>query len=215
VALGPKLFDGYLQGFSTPAGVLRCLRWCTRIAIVTLILGTTAALLFLDTAWHVVHYEIGEQARGWLLMFVLLCVFCIFALLNSMQGTLYGINTDSTTPETKTSAAALTVSMQNIIGFALGPLLPSLVAELVGHTIGDAWPEEGVSVIHSAQFSTGMATSLFALWPLLLCLYLAAEDAEARQLKNDSASISMDPASGSSMVDFKRQVWSDLAFDPL
>lgn len=208
VAFGPKLFDGYLQGFSTPSGVKRCLKWCASLSIVAAVLGTVAAFLFLDTAWHVVQDENGEQARGWLLTSVLLCVFLVFALLNSMQGTLYGINTDSTTPETKASAAALTVSMQNIIGFALGPLLPSITAEMVGHSIVEVRPEEEVPVVRSAQFSAGIAVSLFALWPLVLSVHLAIRSAKVRELQSE-----ITPQSLSRPVE--RQRWSDLAFDPL
>jgi len=209
VAFGPKLFDGYLQGFSTSSGIARCLRWCTRLTLAALVLGAIAALLFLDTAWHVVHYEMGEQARGGLLALLLLCVFFIFAFLNAMQGTLYGINTDSTTPETKTSAAALTVSMQNIIGFALGPLLPSVVAEMVGNAIEGAWPAEDMGVVHSAEFSTGMAVSLFALVPMCFAVHFAARDAEARTLPEP---LTLEPGA---VMDLKRHAWSDLEFDPL
>jgi len=211
VAFGPKLFDGYLQGFSTSSGIARCLRWCTRLTIAAFVLGIIAALLFLDTAWHVVHYEMGEQARGGLLGLLLACVFFIFAFLNAMQGTLYGINTDSTTPETKTSAAALTVSMQNIIGFALGPLLPSCVAEVVGNSIKGAWPEEDISVVHSAQFSTGMAVSLFALVPMCFAVHFAARESEARTLPEQ---LSLEPGAVVD-IDLKRNAWSDLEFDPL
>lgn len=174
VSLGPKLFDEYLQGFADAVGRARCLRWCTRLTIAAVILGTLAALLFLQTAWHLVYYEVARQARGWLLALVLSGVFCVFALVNAMQGTLYGINTDSTTPETRTSAAALTVTMQNVIGFAMGPLLPSVTAEMVGNCISGAWPETELRVVHSAQFSTGMAASLLALWPLLLSVHFAS-----------------------------------------
>mmetsp|Transcript_98113 Transcript_98113/g.282020 ORF Transcript_98113/g.282020 Transcript_98113/m.282020 type:complete len:660 (+) Transcript_98113:182-2161(+) len=177
VALGPKLFDEYLGGFSDLAGVYRCLKWCITLIAAAVVFGTISALLFLDTAWHMVHYEVARQARGCILGCVLAGIFCVFALVNSMQGTLYGINTDSTTPETKTSAAALTVSLQNVVGFALGPLLPSVVAEYVGDGIQSWTPEAGPDVARSAQFACGMAVSLLALWPLLLSLHLGASGA--------------------------------------
>merc|ERR1719293_411341 len=120
-------------------------------------MGTLAALVFLGTAYILVYFVFARLGWGWMLALVLTGVFGVFAFLNSMQGTLYGINTDSATPETKTSAAGLTVSMQNVVGFALGPLLPSVTAELVGTAIRGAWPETERPVIHSAQFSTGMA----------------------------------------------------------
>jgi len=189
VTCGPKLFDDYLQGFADRKGRITCLRWGTNLMLVAVVLGSGVALLCLDTAWHIVHYEVARQARGCVLAFVLIGVFLVFALVNSMQGTLYGINTDSVTPETKTTAAGLTVSMQNIIGFALGPLLPGIVAEMTGHLIRDAW-EEDPDVVHGAQFSTGMAVSLLALWPLLLSLRLAAVEAGDGQQAKDCAAAS-------------------------
>lgn len=209
VALGPKLFDEYLQGFATPETRIRCLRWCTLVTAAAVLMGTMAALLFLNTAWHLVHYEVAQQNRGWLLGLVFFGIFFVFALLNSMQGTLYGINTESTTPETKTAAAALTVSMQNVVGFSMGPLVPSLTAEMVGHLISGAWPEVEQRVVYSAQFSTGMAVSLVALWPLVLSLHLAAQDASGKF----QAELAPEPV-------FERrpifsQEYSDLVLEPL
>jgi len=188
VALGPKLFDEYLQGFADKQGKMTCLRWCTKLMVAAVAFGSIVAVLCLDTTWHILHYEVAHQVRGWLLALILVGVFCVFSLLNSTMGTLYGINTDSITPETKTFAAGLTLCMQNVIGFACGPLLPSLTAEFVGHCIRDAW-EESDGVVHSAQFSVGMAVSLLASWPLLLTVRLAAVAAGVGQQGTSSASI--------------------------
>merc|ERR1712113_892828 len=158
---------------------MKCLKWCTHLTLGSVVLATLCALLFLETAWHLYYYDVVKLARGWILAAVLTGIFFLFSLVNSMQGTLYGINTDSTTAETKTSAAGLTVSMQNIIGFAFGPLLPSLAADLAASLMHEAEPGEGNRVVHSAAFSTGMAVALFASYPLLIAVHLAAVESRS------------------------------------
>jgi len=98
-----------------------------------------------------------------------------------MQGTLYGINTDSTTPATKTAAAGLTVSMQNIIGYALGPLLPGVPAEITGQAIRGRWPEEPIQAMRAAQFSVGMALGIAVVWPLALVVLLAKRSVPSKK----------------------------------
>merc|ERR1712087_318638 len=148
-------------------------------------------------AWHIVYYDVARIARGYLLVGVLIGVFFLFATVNSIQGTLYGINTDSSTPETKTSAAGLTVSMQNIIGFAFGPLLPSLAADLAASLMHEAEPGEGSRVVHSAAFSTGMAVALFAAYPLLIAVHLAAVESRSGNLDHLQLSDRCDLSQGS------------------
>jgi len=218
VALGPKLFDEYLGGFQSRTGIHQCLKWCITLSVAAVVLGTISAALFLDTAWHLVHYEEEHQARGFLMMCVLLGIFCVFALVNAMQGTLYGINTDSTTPDTKTSAAALTVSMQNVIGFALGPLLPSVVAEMVGDSISAWTPKTDTDVVHSAEFAAGMAVSLLFLWPLLYVLKHAASASSVPELPTEPSlpgHSSSQTLLGSDSFHFIRSDGPALSFDPL
>lgn len=194
VALGPKVFDGYLGGFASADGRVLCLKWCTFATFGSVAMSMMCAFLFLDMGWRMVHYEVAYQSRGLFLAVVLSGIFLLFSLVNCMQGVLYGINTDSTTSETKSSAAGLTVSMQNIIGFAFGPLIPSMVADLVERLISDAYPEEDKLVVHSASFTTGMAVALVVTWLLLLSVYLAATDSARRSDGSDQRSdYSMSP----------------------
>jgi len=140
--------------------------------------STVCASLFIDAAYSIVHYDLPKLACGWLLAGVLLAVCLVFALISSLQGTLYGINTDAATPETKTSAAGLTVSMQNIIGFAFGPLVPSILADVAGGLIATLCPWLEENSVRGVQFAIGMACALLAAWPLLYFVELATRAAK-------------------------------------
>eukprot|EP00448_Togula_jolla_P021906 CAMPEP_0170574048 /NCGR_PEP_ID=MMETSP0224-20130122/3090_1 /TAXON_ID=285029 /ORGANISM="Togula jolla, Strain CCCM 725" /LENGTH=577 /DNA_ID=CAMNT_0010896675 /DNA_START=37 /DNA_END=1769 /DNA_ORIENTATION=+ len=180
VVIGPKVYDEYLQGFSTPAGRYLCLMWCSYTCLATAVLGTGSALLLVDIATHAFSDEEPTRSQtdaGLIMAAFLGGVFLVFALVNTMQGTLYGINTDSVTEETKTAAAGLTVSMQNIIGYAFGPLLPDLIADFAGRAFEAARSNEAEFVLHRAQFSIGMASALLAVWPLFLAARGAARAA--------------------------------------
>lgn len=215
VSLGPRLFDRI--GFDSAAGVHSCLVWCTRLTMCAVVMGSINAALFLDTAYHMVHKEVTHQAPGFILGVVMAATFIIFSLVNSMQGTLYGINTASASDDFKTSAAGLTVAMQNIIGFAMGPLVPSIVAQMVGDGI-QAWtPETEMSVVRPAQFSTGMAISLLVLFLLLFSLRKGADAAvEAVERERPSSPLrrhGLSPISTAKMVFFDNS--EPLEFLPL
>jgi len=156
VALGPRVFDEYLQGFSSTPGKVKCLKWCVYATLGSAILSTLCTLLLLSSAWRMFYYEV-VLPRGGVLAGMFFGVFLLFALLNSMQGMLYGINTDSATLETKTTAAGLTVSMQNVLGFAFGPLLPSIAAEFIQDLITRLYPMEEDRGSHGAALASGMA----------------------------------------------------------
>jgi len=181
VALGPKVFDEYLQGFATASGRAKCLRACCYATLGSALLSTMCTILLLTSAWRMFYYE-AVLPRGGVLAGMLGGVFLLFALLNSMQGTLYGINTDSATPETKTAAAGLTVSMQNIVGFAFGPLLPSMAAECVQDLITRLYPTEDERGYHGASFASGMALALCVTWLLLFCVHRAAAAARCSKV---------------------------------
>jgi len=121
---------------------------------------------FIDAAYSIVQNELPNLAGGWLLAAVLFAVSSVFAFVSSVQGTLYGINTDAATPETKTVAAGLTQSMQNMFGFGFGPLIPSIVADVAGQLIKTITPWLEEESVRGAQFAIGMAFALLQLGPL-------------------------------------------------
>jgi len=174
----PKLFDGYLGGFETNEGRVRCLRWCTGAACACVVFSTACTSLFMYAAYSMIQYNLPHLESDWLLAFVLLTISLVFALISSLQGTFYGINTDSTTPETATVAAGLTVSMQNIMGFAFGPLIPSIIADVAGGVIKSRFPLLQEESVRGGQFSIGMAFALLAAWPLLCSVALATRAAK-------------------------------------
>merc|ERR1719373_1048926 len=95
------------------------------------------------------------------------------------MGALYGINTDSVSEDARTFAAGLTVSFQNVFGYAFGPLFPSGVAELVGDTVQDIWPDWPwhQRAVDGAKYAAGMGSALAATWVLFVFARLAAVSA--------------------------------------
>lgn len=175
VSFGPKLFDGYLKGFADPQGKAKCLRWCVYLSGFSALLGAMCAGIFVNISWHALHHPSPTGASKELLGAALFAIFAIFGLINAMQGTLYGINTASVKPDLQTTAAGLTVSMQNIVGFAFGPLLPSITAEVAGSMFTQAWPDAHPGSLRSAQFSVGMVVALAGSWFLLFSARRAAQ----------------------------------------
>jgi len=74
----------------------------------------------------------------------------------------------------KTVAAGLTQSMQNLIGYAFGPLVPCIVADVAGRLIEGMSPWLEKERVHGGQFAIGMAFALLASWPLLCFMNLAS-----------------------------------------
>lgn len=178
VTLGPKLFDGHLRGFARPEGKVACMTWCARLNAIASFLSTICAGLFAGVAWHALHHEAAKRASFHMMALVLISIFFIFALVNAVQGTLYGINTDSVQMSLQTTAVGMTVSLQNIVGFAFGPLVPSMTADFAGSMYSAAWPGlESAQAMRSAQFSTGMAVALMSSWLLFISAHRGEKSA--------------------------------------
>jgi len=167
VALGPKVFDGKLGGFKSSAGQQLCLLWCKRAMCIAAVCSTVCAFFLGEAAIMMVRYN-RPFFVDWHLVTLLLCVFAVFALINGIQGTLYGINTMSAGPEMQAYAAGLTVAFQNVFGYASGPLLPGLFAHFIGSTVKYLWPmfEWNRHAVAGAQYASGMGLALIATWTL-------------------------------------------------
>merc|ERR1711862_568228 len=94
----------------------------------------------------------------WQLAVLLAGIFVIFLFSNANRGVMHGINIEAVSEGERAFAAGLTVSFQNIFGFACGPLLPSVVVQLVGCTVQAAWPDVlwNQQALDGAKFAAGM-----------------------------------------------------------
>lgn len=167
VTVGPQIFDGHLGGFAFPKGKELCLLWCKRLTFVGAVCGTACAALLIFKAGHLVYWN-KESVVYWQLAMLVLCIFAIFFIVNAMTGVLYGINSDACSEEVRTFAVGLTVSFQNVFGYACGPLLPSGVAQLVGSCVQRVWPHWPWHrhAVDGAKFAAGMGSALAATWVL-------------------------------------------------
>eukprot|EP00928_Gymnodinium_smaydae_P094342 TRINITY_DN7907_c0_g1_i2.p1 TRINITY_DN7907_c0_g1~~TRINITY_DN7907_c0_g1_i2.p1 ORF type:complete len:562 (-),score=108.96 TRINITY_DN7907_c0_g1_i2:167-1852(-) len=188
VILGPKFFDGRLGGFQDPTGKALCLLWCKRFMLIAAISGTLCAGVLLCKAYCLVHYNIVTVVYPELFA-LMLGTFIIFVFINAITGTLYGVNTDAVNVELRTFAAGLTVSFQNVFGFACGPLIPSAFASIVSVSVGRIWPEFdwNPAAVDGAQFAAGMGLALLATWTLVLFTRQAAVRARLMAIRRNSS----------------------------
>jgi len=187
VVVGPQIFDRHLGGFALPQTKANCLLWCKRVTFCAACLATICTLLLVVKAVHLV-YTNETSVVYWQLAVMVLCIFGIFFFINAITGALYGINTDAVCEEARTFAAGLTVSFQNVFGYAFGPLLPSFVSQVVGSSVTDVWPDWhwDRKAVDGAKFAAGMSFALISTWLLFLFARQAAVSARL-------ATISMRP----------------------
>jgi len=185
VSLGPDIFDRHLGGFQSASGKAVCLLWCKRMMFVAASCSTVCTLLLAEKACHLVATN-TQSTVYWQLAVLVACVFSIFVLINSVTGVLYGINTDAVSPEMRTFAAGLTVSFQNVFGFAFGPLLPSTAAELVGRGLPREWPGFiwDRQAVDGAKYAVGMGVALAATWALFTFARLSAVSARVLHISS-------------------------------
>mmetsp|Transcript_78511 Transcript_78511/g.163106 ORF Transcript_78511/g.163106 Transcript_78511/m.163106 type:complete len:690 (+) Transcript_78511:48-2117(+) len=175
VIIGPKIFDEHHGGFESPRGKETCLLTAKRMTFVAAVSGTICTLLLIFKSADLV-YSNKASVVYWQLGLLVLCIFLIFFCINGITGALYGINTESVSEEARTFAAGLTVSWQNVFGFAFGPLLPSAVAEIVGNSVQDYWPmwHWNQAAIDGAKYAAGMSYALACTWLLFFFAWKAA-----------------------------------------
>eukprot|EP00929_Paragymnodinium_shiwhaense_P071686 TRINITY_DN36427_c0_g1_i2.p1 TRINITY_DN36427_c0_g1~~TRINITY_DN36427_c0_g1_i2.p1 ORF type:complete len:504 (-),score=35.88 TRINITY_DN36427_c0_g1_i2:34-1545(-) len=150
--LGPKLITKFIGDFSTPSGRHACLRAFTGNTLAIAWCGTFCAFLLLQQAWHIFHYQMPDQAWGWLLASLLCGLFLVVSLVNCMTGALISMNINSCSEDTKPNAVGLAQAFQNVIGYACGMVVPSCVANEV-----DLWLTRRHWLQPGVGFTTGMA----------------------------------------------------------
>jgi len=178
VVVGPKIFDQYLGGFAFPQGKALCLLWAKRLTFLAAVCSTVCTVLLVVKAADLVSSN-RRVIVYWQLSLLVACISCIFFVINTITGALYGINTESVEEEERTFAAGLTVSFQNVFGYACGPLLPSAFSQLVGDTVKDFWPRWpwNQEAVDGAKFAAGMGFALICTWMLFLFARMAAVSA--------------------------------------
>lgn len=178
VIVGPKIFDQTLGGFVFPQGKAMCLRTAQYMTFLAAVCSTITVVLLVCKSAQLV-YSNQQSVVYWELAVLFATIFLLFLFVNSITGMLYGINIDSVNEEDRTFAAGLTVSFQNVFGFAFGPLLSSAVSELVGDAVQQYWPEwpwRPVAV-DGAKYAAGMSSALALTWLLFFFTRKAAVSA--------------------------------------
>jgi len=178
VALGPILFDN-LRG-DVDERQHRSLRWSFGLGVEAAAWSVIGSVLLFVKAQILLHHKVLETSIGIVLVCVIIAIFFTVDLLQSMQGVLSAINNDCLPVRLQPRGAALKLIFQNIFGYALGMVAPSIVAARVGDNLSLENPSVQLEVIEGAQFCIGMASSLLMSIPLAMFLLLAWKGSGAR-----------------------------------
>lgn len=134
IALGPAHVDR-IGGFNSPPGVLKCLRFLRHLSGVAAVAGIGGCLCLYGRgkgmeSWTNEALQDGDGPWGdrwlWLTWFL---IAVIWAAHNACVAALCGINMEVVPQEMRTFASGCEMTARNILGYALGPLLPGLVMD--------------------------------------------------------------------------------------
>jgi len=140
VVLGPQFIDK-CGGFMTTAGRRSSLQFIVRLMLLS-VAGAVVSIIDLAVKLNGVHWSDGMS-----LYLVWGSIFVIFAGFNGAIAGLVGINVASVSTSLRSLGSGCTVSVQNLLGYAMGPLLPGVVMDL----IKNRFPEEADNPEWSAE----------------------------------------------------------------
>jgi len=127
IGVGPWLIDRQ-GGFHTPVGVLRSLKTIWAFQAVAAVSGIVG-ICFLYGKQHSKDDYSGEWGDVWLYG-TWLSIFCIYAAQNACVAALCGINVEVIPENGRSVAAGTEMTVRNVLGYIMGPLLPSVVMGL-------------------------------------------------------------------------------------
>mmetsp|Transcript_25225 Transcript_25225/g.58766 ORF Transcript_25225/g.58766 Transcript_25225/m.58766 type:complete len:489 (-) Transcript_25225:104-1570(-) len=178
--VGPEMIKKHVGSWQDDIqGIHRCLRAFTKVTLAIGVCGTVCALALLQKVYNILDANIPQQAWGPFLAAVVVFLFLMVVLLQSMAGTLTSIMIDKhVVPcEAKSIAIGLSQAIQNVVGYAGGMVSPSLLADYVRDALDQDRP---TTVILGASAATGMSLTLGSGWVLYLLMNLAACRAQKR-----------------------------------
>lgn len=157
VALGPSYFDS-LGGYGTSQGMVTTLLAMRRVAFIAAALGPLAVGLIglkvaCGTDWRQMWEDMGVGNMGdpWLWA-TWLCVGGIYAAHNASVAVCCGINVEVIPVPMRSLSSSAEMTVRNIMGYAFGPLLPSLFISAAAAALG--WdlktPEQNGAVLYMA-----------------------------------------------------------------
>merc|ERR1712129_460885 len=127
LVLGPRYIDRG-GGFGTPFGVVKTLKFIGNVSIVAALAGAWGAACLLGKL--ISEDQAASGVDHWLWM-IWAAVFLIWATRNACIPALFGIYVEVVPVQSRSFAAGLEVTLHNILGYALGPLLPGLIMDSV------------------------------------------------------------------------------------
>mmetsp|Transcript_52276 Transcript_52276/g.138077 ORF Transcript_52276/g.138077 Transcript_52276/m.138077 type:complete len:617 (+) Transcript_52276:3-1853(+) len=135
IAAGPWLIDSQ-GGFHTPGGVVKSLRiiWVFQAWSAV---GGVAGVFFIYGKQHSKGYS-GEWGDVWL-WGTWASILLIYAAQNACVAALCGINVEVIPEHRRSFASGTEMTVRNVLGYIMGPLLPSLVMSLNAGWLDLSW----------------------------------------------------------------------------
>jgi len=180
--VGPKLFDVDVGGCETKVGVIGCLKWVNRFALLASLFGTAFAILLMGKATVVFTHPSAVAGFDWYCLAFHILVFIIFILLNATQSIQATINMKAVSPEMKLVATGATLSLQHLLGYNLRPVIPSVFAQYIGELVAKYQPDVVGHNREAVAFTMGMAFTGLLAWLVLVFAGLSLRASQSAPL---------------------------------
>lgn len=170
-SLGPKAIDS-LGGFSDDRGRVKSIKFITSMHMAASCAAVPCAVSLFVALRAMGGSEAGPEVpvpRG-LLFVVWFCLWVVFAAGNATLAGLTGINVSTVDEHMMSLGSGCTLSLQNLLGFAMGPLLPGAIMDTVF-----------AACSHKVQLSCGFAVVLTGCMMAQICARTALADMTRRK----------------------------------
>lgn len=162
VLLGPRAIDR-CGGFMDCEGRCKSLMFIACMMSASMC-GALVGIAVLCAKWHFGSYGHTSGYNDPLLMIIWGAIFVIFAGFNASLAGVTGINIGAVSTNMRSVGSGCTVSVQNLLGYSMGPLLPGFVMDgLAPHVRWSAADPSGSSRLLSCGLVcvlTGVAAAL-------------------------------------------------------
>lgn len=186
IALGPQAIDK-CGGFLDPMGRYRSLKFIsTMMGIATVGAYVTFGTTMLK--WRDGTLGDPEPNGSSLLWVIWVALFVLFASFNCALAGVTGINIGAVPPASRSLASGCTVSVQNLLGYALGPLVPGAIMD----TLAPYLQHGGTDTFGAARLlAVGFSTIMLLAALTLACAVSALAVARPSQKKKEGLKVRM------------------------
>jgi len=162
IIFGPPAVDR-CGGFDNPEGRYQSLKLICKMmggAIVGAAIGCFALSVHLQSSFSRDPQAISGYIRDPFIYVFWAGMFILFASFNSSLAGLTGLNVSAVEPHIWSLGSGVTVSLQNLLGYSMGPLLPGLVMDQLGLDMQDNFGQAEALCVGTMFVLAGTSISL-------------------------------------------------------